>query len=240
MTDYDQLTNYTNYIEDDPFRRGLHFPAVEEVLGDPNKKRILDIGCGDGLFSRLLAERGAAIVGYDRSARQIAQAQARVSAPGVDVTFVVATPQTFTDEGTFDAAMSVMVLQFATSPEDLAAFFRSASRHLGPGGQFISVVINPLFLAFGEDFVIRRWTRLEGNKMRSDFLDRASGRVEMTVEVHQYTSEEFERAAIRGGMKPAAWRKLFATPDAVRQIGASFWQPCHEHQPFALFVAQKE
>jgi hypothetical protein len=34
MTDFDQVTNYTNYIEDDPFRRGLHFPAVEEVLGD--------------------------------------------------------------------------------------------------------------------------------------------------------------------------------------------------------------
>jgi len=240
MTDYDRVTNYTNYIEDDPFRRGLHYPAVEEVLGDPNKKRILDIGCGDGLFSRLLAERGAAVVGYDRSARQIGQAQARVSAPGLDATFVVATPQTFIHNGTFDAAMSVMVLQFATSPEDLAAFFRSASRHLGPGGRFISVVINPLFSAFGEDFVIRRWTRLEGNNMRSDFLDRASGHVEMTVEVHQYTSEEFEKAAISGGMKPAAWRKLFATPDAVRRMGASFWLPCHEHQPFALFVAQKD
>jgi len=240
MTDFDQVTNYTSYIEDDPFRRGLHFPAVEEVLRDLNKKRILDIGCGDGLFSRLLAERGAAVVGYDRAHRQIAQAQASVGAPGLDVTFVVATPQTFFHDGTFDAAMSVMVLQFATSPDELAAFFRSASRHLRPGGQFISVVTNPLFSAFGEDFVVRRWTKLEGNNIRTDFLDRASGRVEMTLEMHQYTSEEFERAALSGGMKPAGWRKLFATPDAVRQMGASFWQPCHEHQPFALFVVQKE
>jgi len=240
MTDFNQVTNYTNYIQDDPFRRGLHFPAVEEALGDLNKKRILDIGCGDGLFSRLLAERGASVVGYDRARQQIAQAQARVGEPGLDPAFVVATPQTFFHDGTFDAAMSVMVLQFATSPEELAAFFRSASRHLGPGGQFISVVINPLFSAFGEDFVVRRWTRLEGNNIRSDFLDRASGRVEMTVEVHQYTSEEFERAAISGGMKPAGWRKLFATPDAVLQMGASFWRPCHGHQPYALFVAQQE
>jgi hypothetical protein len=76
--------------------------------------------------------------------------------------------------------------------------------------------------------------------MRTEFLDRASGRVEMILEAHQFTSEEFERAAISGGMKPAAWRKLFAMPDAVRQMGAPFWQPCHEHQPFALFVTQKE
>jgi toxoflavin synthase len=240
MTDFDQVTNYTDYIKDDPFRRGLHFPAIEEELGDLNKKRILEIGCGDGLFSRLLAERGAAVVGYDRALGKIAEAQARVAAPRLDATFVVATPDTFFFDGTFDAAMSVMVLQYATSPEELAAFFRSASRHLGPGGRFVSVVINPSFSAFGEEFAIRRFYRLEGNNMRTEFLDRTSGRVEMTLEAHQFTSEEFEQAAISGGMKPAAWRKLFAIPAAVRQMGASFWQPCHAHQPFALFVTQKQ
>src|SRR5215470_11404278 len=109
MTDFGQIKNYADYIKADPFRRGLHFPAVEEVLGDVNKKRILDIGCGDGLFSRLLAERGVAVVGYDRARQQIAQARARVGVPGLDATFVVATPQTFFHDGTFDAAISVMV-----------------------------------------------------------------------------------------------------------------------------------
>ena len=77
MTDFDQMTNYANYIKDDPFRRGLHFPVVEEALGDLNRKRILDIGCGDGLFARLLAERGASVVGYDRAPRRIAEARTR-------------------------------------------------------------------------------------------------------------------------------------------------------------------
>jgi SAM-dependent methyltransferase len=240
MTDFDQIPNYANYIKDDPFRRGLHYPVVEEALGDLNSKRILDIGCGDGLFSRLLAQRGASVVGYDRAPRRIAEARAGEDAPQVDATFVVATPHTFLHDGTFDAATSVMVLQLAASPEELAAFFRSASRHLKPGGKFISVVLNPLFSAFGQDFAIRRFTKLEGNRVRTEFLDQASGRVEMTAEPRQYTSAEYERAAICGGMKPVAWRKLFATPDAVRQMGASFWQPCHEHQPFALFVTQKE
>jgi hypothetical protein len=40
------------------------------------------------------------------------------------------------------------------------------------------------------------------------------------VEAHQYPSKEYEQAAIRGGMKPAGWRKLSAAPDAVRQMGA--------------------
>jgi toxoflavin synthase len=236
MTDFNQITNYANYIKDDPYRRGLHFPAVEEVLGDLTKKRILDIGCGDGLFPRLLAERGASVVGYDKASQRIAEA----NAPGLDATFVVATPDSFVYEGTFDAATSVMVLQLAASPEELTAFFRSASRHLEPGGRFISVVLNPLFVAFDQDFVVRRFTKLEGNKVRTEFLEQTSGRVKMTAEVRRYTRQEYEQAAIAGGMKPEAWRKLFATPDAVRQIGTSFWQPCHEHQPFALFLARKE
>jgi hypothetical protein len=32
MTDFGQIKNYADYIKEDPFRRGLHFPAIEEVL----------------------------------------------------------------------------------------------------------------------------------------------------------------------------------------------------------------
>ena len=239
MTDFDRINNYATYINDDPFRRGLHFPAAEEALGDPNNKRILDIGCGDGLFPRLLAQRGASVVGYDKAPERIAEARAHVDALQLDATFVVATPDTFLHDGTFHAATSIMVLQFARSPEELAAFFCSASRHLGSGGRFISVVLNPLFSAYGQAFLVRRFTKLDGNKVMSQFLDRTSGRVEMTVESYQHTCKEYEWAAVAGGMKPEVWKKLFATPDALQQMGASFWQPCHEHQPFALFVAQK-
>lgn len=240
MTDFGRMKNYANYIKDDPFRRGLHFPAAEEALGDLNNKRILDVGCGDGLFPRLLAQRGASVVAYDRAPEKIAEAQAHEDARHLDATFVVATPHTFLDDGTFHAATSIMVLQFARSPEELEAFFCSASRHLGSGGRFISVVLNPLFSAFGQALLVRRFTKLDGNKVMSEFLDRTTGRVEMSVEAHQYTRQEYERAAAAGGMKPQVWKKLFATPDAVQRMGVSFWQPCHEHQPFALFVAQKE
>jgi len=76
MTDFGQIKNYAGYIKEDPFRRGLHFPAVEQILGDLSKKRILDIGCGDGLFPRLLAERG-----IGRRLRQGARNRAVVPAP---------------------------------------------------------------------------------------------------------------------------------------------------------------
>jgi 2-polyprenyl-3-methyl-5-hydroxy-6-metoxy-1,4-benzoquinol methylase len=209
-------------------------------LGDLNKRRILDVGCGDGLFPRLLAEQGASVVGYDKAPEKIAEAKEHKDARRLAVRFFVSTPHTFSHDDMFDAATSVMVLPFATSLEELAAFFRSTSLHLVSGGQFVSVVINPSFSAFGTDFLIRRFTKLQGNKVRSEFLDRTSGHVEMTAETHQYTTKEFERAVVEGGMKPEAWKKLFATRDIVEKMGAFFWQPCHENQPFALFIARKE
>lgn len=240
MTDFGQLRNYAGYVSADPFRRALHFPAVEAALGDVKGKRILDVGCGDGLFPRLLAQRGASVVGYDVAPEKIAEAQEHSDATRLDVTYVAATPHTFSHDVAFDAAISVMVLHFATSVQELAAFFRSTARHLVTGGRFISIVINPSFSAFGHDFVVRRFTRLDGNKMLTEFLDPASGRVAMAAEIYRYTRVEYEHAARAGGMKPEEWRQLVATPDAVERLGAAFWQPCNEHQPFAVFVTQKE
>jgi len=137
-------------------------------------------------------------------------------------------------------ATSVMVLPYAASVEELTAFFRCTSLHLVAGGRFVSVILNPLFSAFATDYFIRRITKLGSNKVRIEFLDLTPGNVEMTMEKYRYTNGEYERAAANGGMRSESWKKLFATPDAVEKMGRSFWKPCHENQPYSLFIAQKE
>jgi len=68
-TDFGKIPQYASYIARDPFRHGLQFPAVMNELGGL-KKRILDVGTGDGLFPRLMAREGAVVVGYDRVAER--------------------------------------------------------------------------------------------------------------------------------------------------------------------------
>jgi 2-polyprenyl-3-methyl-5-hydroxy-6-metoxy-1,4-benzoquinol methylase len=238
MTDWGKIEIYGSFIEKDPFRMGLHYPAVQQEVGTA-KKRILDVGCGDGLFARLLAAQGACVVGYDRSPERIAEAKENKDAQRLGVKYVVATPSTFASQGLFDAATSVMVLNFATSLGELEAFFHSTRKHLVAGGRFISIVLNPSFSAFGKDFIVRRITKLHGNNVRMEFCDDDSRVAKMTAVQHQYTKEELERAALQGGMTPEPWKKIFATPSAVAKLGEGFWQLCHEAQPYALFVARK-
>jgi 2-polyprenyl-3-methyl-5-hydroxy-6-metoxy-1,4-benzoquinol methylase len=236
MTDFGKIPQYASYIAKDPFRHGLQFPAVVNELGGL-KKRILDVGTGDGLFPRLMAREGAVVVGYDKAAEKIAEAKAHKDAHELSVKYVVATPQTFAADGTFDAATSVMVLPYAFDFDDLRAFFRNTSRHLTAGGKFVSTVLNPSFSDFEKNLVVRRVKKLGGNLVQMEFLNEVSGVVEMNPIMHQYTKEEYESAAAQEGMK-FEWKKLFAPPEAVTQKGEEFWRPCHEAQPYALLVAQ--
>jgi len=236
MTDFGQIPQYSSYVAQDPFRHGLQFPAVLAELGDLNK-RILDVGTGDGLFSRLLARAGAAVVAYDKSPEKIAEAKAHADAQALGVTYVVATPRTFSADGPFDAATSVMVLPYASDLDELAAFFRNTRRHLGSGGTFVSTVLNPAFSSFDRDLIVRRVRKLAGNLMQMEFLNEASGAVVMNPIYHQYAREDYERAIAQAGMI-CEWKRLFATREAMAQKGEAFWRPCHETEPYALLIAR--
>src|SRR5262249_47585788 len=72
MSDFGRIPQYASYVARDPFRHGLHFPAVVSELGGL-QRRILDVGSGDGLFSRLMAREGAIVVAYDKSPEKIAE-----------------------------------------------------------------------------------------------------------------------------------------------------------------------
>ena len=245
MTDFEGFSHqspgsvdvYKAYIEKDPYRRGLHYPAVMSEIGEIKGKRILDAGTGDGQLPRLLAAKGASVVGYDHNPGMTKRARAAEENAKLDVTFVEAKPQSFHDGNRFDAATSVMVLNYATDVADLAAFFRCAQRHLAIGGRFVSIALNPAFSAFDVDFVVRRFTRLEGNRVRIEFLNEQSRDVEQKAATHQYRAEEFDRAARDGGMRPEGWKKLFACPEAQEMKGEAFWRACHGYQPFAMFIA---
>ncbi|MBI1204758.1 MAG: methyltransferase domain-containing protein [Rhodopseudomonas sp.] len=237
MTDFGKIKAYAPYIEKDPFRLWVHYSTVVAVIGDL-RRRILDVGTGDGLFPRLLATVGASVVGYDKSAEKIAEAQSHPDAAGLDVQYRTATPQSFTVAAPFDVAVSIMVLPYASDPDDLNGFFIHTAQCLRPGGKFVSIVLNPRFSAFEEDLAVRRVNRLPDNRVRMNFLNEETGDVTMKAEMNQFNREQYEYAAKAAGMT-FGWSEVFATFEAQLKKGKAFWQPCHDAQPYSLFTAQK-
>lgn len=45
----------------------MNGPAFIQMMGDVRGKHVLDVGCGEGYFSRVIADMGASVIGIDFS-----------------------------------------------------------------------------------------------------------------------------------------------------------------------------
>jgi ubiquinone/menaquinone biosynthesis C-methylase UbiE len=102
---------------------------------DPSS--VLDVGCGTGSLSALVAEAGHRVTGVDLSPRMIDQARAKLSAAGLPARFLVgdgAAPPTGDER--FDALLSRHLVWTLPDPEAALAGWTARIR---PGGTLILV-----------------------------------------------------------------------------------------------------
>lgn len=104
------------------YETAIHRAGIEP--GD----RVLDIGCGSGVFLRLAADRGAEVTGIDASSALLELAAERV--PGADLHAGEMEDLPFSDDS-FDLVAGFNAFFFA---ENMTAALREAGRVARPGG----------------------------------------------------------------------------------------------------------
>ena len=127
----------------DHYRDGLNTPAFLAMLPDVAGLSGLDVGCGKGHNTRLLAERGARMTGMDISRTFIRRAlEAEEESPsGVRYEVASAVQLPFDDAG-FDFATAFMSLMDIPQTERVLA---EVSRVLRPGGFLQFSISHPCF-----------------------------------------------------------------------------------------------
>lgn len=130
------------------YNRLIHFcqwRALEPWLRVRSGMRVLDIGCGVGRWSRLLASRGARVTGVDLSPTMIAQAQRRTAAAGLGsrCRFIVQDCAALEVGGTFDIILCVTMLQHVLDPGALRSALRRMALHLAPEGRLVLLEAAP-------------------------------------------------------------------------------------------------
>jgi len=85
-------------------------------------ERILDLSTGTGWTSRLVARRGATVIGVDIAGDLLEAAREKANAEGLPITYQIGDAEDLPFEtGTFDAVVSTVGIMFASRPEEAAA-----------------------------------------------------------------------------------------------------------------------
>lgn len=128
------------YDVDDNLTRDLDRTVMEQMLAGRPFPAILEVGCGTGKNTPLLAEIGEAVTAVDFSPGMIAQAKAKIAAP--NVTFQVAdiTQPWPTANAAFDLITFNLILEHIA---DLTFVLSEASRSLAAGGQVYISELHP-------------------------------------------------------------------------------------------------
>jgi SAM-dependent methyltransferase len=73
---YDELADsYAEEVRESPYNAHMEFPATTSLLPAVAGERVLDAGCGTGVYTEWLLDQGAEVVGVDASEAMLAHAR---------------------------------------------------------------------------------------------------------------------------------------------------------------------
>jgi len=103
--------------------------AVQSSLSPVEDRRVLEIACGTGRFSVMLARGGADVVGLDVSSEMLGQAREKAHRAGADAEWVRgdAARLPFPDDA-FDAVLAMRFFHLADTPASFLAEMRRVAR----------------------------------------------------------------------------------------------------------------
>jgi SAM-dependent methyltransferase len=142
--------DYERHASDSAYNALYDRPAVLRLLGDVKDHRVLDAGCGPGLYAEEIMARGAEVVGFDESPEMVRLARQRLGERFDVRVHDLALPLEWLSSETFDAVVLALVIHHL---DDRMAALRELNRVLRPGGRLVVSTHHPT----------SDWLRLGGN-----------------------------------------------------------------------------
>ena len=126
-------------------------------------KTVLDVGCGGGILSESMAERGAKVTGIDLGEKALKVAQLHSLESGVAVDYQLISVEKLAEQqpASFDVVTCLEMLEHVPDPASVVA---ACAKLVKPGGQvfFSTINRNPkayLFAVIGAEYVLNMLPR---------------------------------------------------------------------------------
>jgi len=126
----DLASRRTEFIE-------ASFDWIMAKFGLGAGSKVIDLGCGPGLYANRLARRGAQVTGIDFSRRSIDYAREQAERDGLAIDYRLGDYLELDIEPGYDLATMIMCDYCALSPDQRGRLLRRAGELLAPGGAFL-------------------------------------------------------------------------------------------------------
>ncbi len=213
--------DWVRHADTNDYRNHFLLPLTLQMLGDVRGRAVLDLGCGEGGYSRELARRGARVTGVDGSARLIEVSRERTLADGLDVDYICANANALDAiaPASFDLIVASMSLM---DVEDYGGAVREAHRVLSSNGELLMSITHPCFSA-----PVSEWVRDDAGQPRFFAVDRYFERTQWedfiargfrapVVRRHR-PLEDYIGVLLKAGFELREFREPRATADDVNK-----------------------
>ena len=137
---FEYLAKYYDLIyKNKDYKREVNF--IEDIFENTYKpKKILEIGCGTGNYTRILLERG-----YEITAVDISENMLKIAKEKCACNFISGNIRDISINDKFDACIAMFaVMGYITENSDIVKVLNNIHKHLKPNGLFVFDVWNGL------------------------------------------------------------------------------------------------
>lgn len=240
--EYDAIAEAYRESKQLSFRVTVEGYTLERLWGDVTGLKVLDLACGEGHYTRILKNDGAAdVTGVDISAEMIQLALAQEVANPIGCRYVRRDVANYDAEPDHDLVVGAYLLNYASTTEQLQAFCRTAFKALRPGGRFVgfndNVRRDPNVAPSFERYGFKKSCPsppAPGDEIIYD-IQRADGTWFPVVNFY-LTPAAYAEAFAAAGFVDFKWEGPWLNP---AEADNPHWQDFMEHEPLAGFSARR-
>jgi len=235
---YNKLSNFYIKSHNKPDKKYSILPTLLNLSRPLDNKTLVDVGCGDGFFSKEFSKEAKEVIGIDSSKEQIKKAKNNASK---NILFLQEDMVTFNYPKT-DLIISPFVIGYLKNKVDLEKLFTKFFNSLNPSGKLIGLIDFPKSnfhdnKKFGaikksKDLIMR-----EGSKILIELYCNNKKIVELNAIYHE--KETIESCLKKAGFKKIRWENPIISNEGLNLFGKDFWKEYLENIDIAYFIAEK-
>lgn len=202
-------------------------PSLFYPVGDIKGKTILDLGCGEGYFTRLMKKKGASkVIGVDISKEMIKLARASEKREPLGIKYFVYDTTQLPKLDEFDIVMGTFLLHYSKTETQILKMCKNIYKNLKDGGRFIALNHNPdnpigQNKKYGSTTTAKKPLK-EGDILTVTLFSR--GKKTCSFGVYFWKKGTYEKAFKRAGFKIIKWHKLIISREGIKKFGRIFWE----------------